>query len=390
MLDQPVTAARLRLRWLAVLLTLLAVAVACGGGETPTEGAEGSAGEAEPASEGGSEESAAVEESVAEEETAADDQRPAGEPRTVRVGYLHTLAVDSHLWLGIAEGIFEEHGLEIEETQFDTGIALSQALAGGSLDLAVMGAVISNFPSRGQGVGFLANNIEAETAQIWAAPGSGIDGIEDLAGNQVATVQGTTAHVLLHVALVDAGLEDSSVQLVNSDMATAVNAFLSGSVPALVTWAPNDVAIEERMPDAELIATAGDYYPEAAILGGWVAANDVYENDKELLDQVALAWLDINEQLMEDTEESLDTIHEIAYSENLSPELVAQQFEQLRTFTNEEWAELYESGQVADYIGQVEQVFVEIGAFDDFVEPEEFFDSSVYLDAYDQGSTGGS
>jgi NitT/TauT family transport system substrate-binding protein len=290
------------------------------------------------------------------------------------------------MWLGIAEDHFAAQGLELDPILFDTGIALSQALAGGSLDLAIMGAVISNFPSRGQGVGFLANNVEAETAQIWAAPGSGIESIEDLEGQQVASVQGTTAHVLLHTALTDVGLGPDSIQFVNSDMATAVNAFLSGSVPALVTWAPNDVAIRERMPDATLLTTAGEYYPEAAILGGWVAGNEVYENDRELLNQVALAWLDINEQMMTETDEALQIIHEIAYSENLSEELVAQQFTQLRTFTNEEWAEQYENGQVTEWIGQVEQVFVEIGAFDDFVEPEEFFDSSIYLDAYEQWS----
>ena len=78
---------------------------------------------------------------------------------TVRVGYLHTPAVDTHLWLGLEKGYFEEQGLQLETTEFDTGIELSQALSGGSVDTAIMGAVISNFPTQGVGKIFLINDV---------------------------------------------------------------------------------------------------------------------------------------------------------------------------------------------------------------------------------------
>src|SRR4028119_152401 len=90
-----------------------------------------------------------------------------GDLQTVRVGYLHTPAVDTHMWLGMENGYFEEQGLQLEPTQFDTGIALSQALSGGSIDVAIMGAVISNFPTQGVGKVFLINDVEEGTAQLW-------------------------------------------------------------------------------------------------------------------------------------------------------------------------------------------------------------------------------
>lgn len=49
---------------------------------------------------------------------------------TVRVGYLHTVAVDAHMWLGIEDGTFREHGLKVEPVEFDTGLEESLALAG--------------------------------------------------------------------------------------------------------------------------------------------------------------------------------------------------------------------------------------------------------------------
>ena len=304
---------------------------------------------------------------------------------TVKVGFLHTVGVDAIMYTGIANGTFEAHGVELELTQFDSGIALSQALAGGSVDLAVMGAVISNFPAQGQGHAVIANNIEADTARIWAAPDSGIETVADLEGQKVATVQGTTAHVLLQIAAIDAGIDPASIEIVNSDMATAVNAFLSGAVPALSTWAPNDIQVQEQMPDAVVVAAAGDYFPDAAILGGWVASND-FINETDLLHQVTLGWLDANHLLMTDTENALDQVWEMAYQDNLTREQLTDQFEQLRSYTNSEWAELYEDGSVANWLGQVEQVFVDLGGIDEFVEPEEFFDASLFLAAYAEWS----
>ena len=105
----------------------------------------------------------------------------------VRVGYLHTLAVDGHLWTGIENGFFEQYGVEIEPIPFNSGVPLAQALSGGSVDVAIMGAVISNIPSRGVGKVFLVNNIEAGTAMIFVQGDSGIESVEDLQGQEIST-----------------------------------------------------------------------------------------------------------------------------------------------------------------------------------------------------------
>src|SRR5262245_47124114 len=73
----------------------------------------------------------------------------------IRVGYLHTLAVDGQMWLADHLGAFDKNGLEPEFKLFQTGLELFQAMIGGSLDVLSTGAVISNFPARGQGKVFL-------------------------------------------------------------------------------------------------------------------------------------------------------------------------------------------------------------------------------------------
>src|SRR5262245_64369195 len=69
----------------------------------------------------------------------------------IRVGYLHTLAVDGQMWLADHLGSFDKNGLEPEFKLFQTGLELFQAMIGGSLDMLSTGAVISNFDARWTG-----------------------------------------------------------------------------------------------------------------------------------------------------------------------------------------------------------------------------------------------
>jgi hypothetical protein len=124
----------------------------------------------------------------------------------LRVGYLHTPAVDGQIWLGQQSGAWTKRGLDMELIQFTTGLELFQAMIGGSLDVLSTGAVVSNFPARGQGRVFLLNNIEYATAQLWVRDDS-IKSIADLKGKQIATTTGTTAHVFLDRALRSAKLD---------------------------------------------------------------------------------------------------------------------------------------------------------------------------------------
>lgn len=301
---------------------------------------------------------------------------------TVRVGYLHTVAVDAHLWLGIEDEIFEKHGLKVKPVEFDTGISESTALGTGDVDVAMMGAVLSNFPAQGGSKIFLANDVEHDTAQLWAAGDSGIDSIEDLAGKKVLTTEGTTAHVYLHNALEESGVDPDSVEIMNTEMPEAVSGFISGAAPAVVLWVPFDETVEQKKPDATMIDSAKTYYPEAAILGGWAANNEFYQSDRKTLAKLAAAWMEINDTLVNDPK-AIERVHKSAYAKDQDLADTKRQFSFEKVFSNDRWAQMYRSGEVARWIGQVERVFVEVGGLPAYVEPREFLDTQVFLNAYD-------
>ncbi|MQY02681.1 ABC transporter substrate-binding protein [Actinomadura macrotermitis] len=300
----------------------------------------------------------------------------------VRVGYLHTVAVDAHLWLGLAKGLFAKHGLEVKLVKFDTGIAESQALTGGSIDVAVMGAVLSNFPARGQGKVFLLNGVEYDTAQLWVRKDSGIRSVADLAGKKVATTQGTTGHVFLHTALKSEGVDPAKVTVVNSPMPAAVNALISGAVPAAAIWVPFDQQIRKSLPDARLITSAKRYYPKATVADGWVANNAYHAKNRATLTKLAAAWLDVNRLLVGDTAASLNVVHQQGYKNDATLQDVTRNYGFGKSFGNEQWAAYYRDGTAAGWIGQVTRTFVELGGLPEYRDPKTFFDTQIFLDAY--------
>ncbi len=296
----------------------------------------------------------------------------------VKVGYLHTIAVDDKLWLGQVEGQWADAGLDVKATQFDTGIELSQALAGGSIDVAIMGGVTSNFPAQGQGKIFMLNSRETATARLFVQADSGIESVADLEGKKVITTEGTTADIYLHRALEEAGLDRDDVSVVNAKMPDAVQAFIGGKVPAVALWVPFDLRVAESGKGEE-IDNAGNY-PDAGVADGWIANNQWYEKNKPTIKKIIGAWLKVNQSYRDDPEGSLEKVHEVAYKDSAALEDLQHQVEFQQDFSNAEWLEAYENGDVLEWVGEAEQAYVELGGVPEYVEPETFFDTSLFIE----------
>mgnify|MGYP003344334499 CR=1 FL=1 len=205
------------------------------------------------------------------------------------------------MWLAQESGAWAKNGLDPEFKLFTTGLELFQAMVGGSLDILSTGAVISNFPARGQGKMFLVNGVEFATAQLWVRDDMGIKTFADLKGKKIATTTGTTAHVFLDTALRANNIDPAKdVELLNQPMAAAVTSFIAGAVPAVALWVPFNVTVRDKVPGAKKLVDASAYYPQAAIVSGWAARNDYYDKNKDVLANVVRAWSAGNDMLIGD------------------------------------------------------------------------------------------
>jgi sulfonate transport system substrate-binding protein len=296
----------------------------------------------------------------------------------VRVGYLHTLAVDGQIWTGMDRGSFDKEGLDLELRQFNTGLEIFQALIGGSLDVLATGAVLSNFPARGQGKVFLINDIEVATAQLWVHADQGIKSFADLKGKRIATSTGTTAHVFLDRALRANSVDPKEVELVNQAMPAAVTSFISGAVPAVALWVPFNVTVRDKVPDAVKLADAGAYYPKAAIIGGWAAANAYYDANPETLAKLIKGWGEANDYVVAHSDEALQSLQKAHYSQTPLTD-IQEQFKAQKMFTSSEWKKLYSDGTVTNWLQQTTDFFMANAGVKDFTPASKYFDPSLYL-----------
>ena len=296
----------------------------------------------------------------------------------VKVGYLHTPAVDGHIFIGQELGSYAKQGLDLELVQFTTGLELFQAMIGGSLDMLATGAVLSNFPARGQGKAFLMNNIEYGTAQLWVRKDSGIKTIADLKGKQSSTTAGTTAHVFLDRALRTNKVDPADVRLVNQRMTEAVTSFVSGAVPAVALWVPFDSVVRKQVPNARMLVDAAAFFPEAAIMGGWATRNDFFEKNQPTLKKVIAGWAEANALITGKPDQAAEMLHK-SYKEVPLP-LFKEQFKASKYFSNAEWRQRYQDGTVTKWLQQVTDFFVATAKIQNPVPASKYFDPKLFLE----------
>jgi len=297
----------------------------------------------------------------------------------IKLGYLHTLAVDGQIWTGVDGGNFAKHGIEFEPLMFTTGLELFQAMIGGSIDMLATGAVISNFPARGQGKMFLVNDIEFATAQLWVRPDMGVNGFADLKGKKISTTTGTTAHVFLDNAMRANSLGAGDVEIVNQRMTEAVTSFISGAVPAVALWVPFNVTVKEKVPGAKMLVDASAYYPKAAIVDGWATRDDFYARNRAACAGVIRGWAEANDHMIANTDAALEALQKSHYQQVPLPEL-KDQYKAQKMFTSAEWRKLYADGTVTGWLQQVSDFFVRFGNIQNPVPASKYFDPSLYLD----------
>ena len=299
-------------------------------------------------------------------------------PAKIRLGHLHVVAVDGHILTGLDRGSFERHGIDFERTVFDTGPEVFEAMAAGQLDLLSAGGVISNYLALGQGRLFLINDIEIATAQLWVRPDLGVSAFAELKGKRIATTQRTTAHIFLDRALRANGLSAADVDIVNGRMSDSVAAFIRGDVPAVALWVPFNIMIRQQLPAAIKLADAAAYYPQSAALGGWVARNDYYEANRDILARVIRGWAEANDHMIRNASATAEALQRNHYSQAALSD-IAEQLKAQKMFTSREWKRLYADGTVVRWLQQVSDFFMAEARISDATPASAYFDPNLYL-----------
>ncbi len=171
--------------------------------------------------------------------------------------------------IGMAEGIFREHGLEVSHIVGTGGIDAAEALGIGEADIGAMGDVPAVILLSRSQCRLLASFMTSATMHtLVAAPGSGIRKIADLTHKRVAVHFGSSTHGALLSWLASHFLNGDDIRLIPLSPQNFPEAMQRGEVDAVAGSEPWPRNVLERCPGAYQVAAltvAENFFPHVLV-----------------------------------------------------------------------------------------------------------------------------
>jgi NitT/TauT family transport system substrate-binding protein len=293
----------------------------------------------------------------------------------VNFGYIPDFNGTSLLAIAEAEGIWEEHGLNVTALSFTNGPLQIQALGTGDLDFGYIGPGAFWLPASGQAK-IVALNTLGQADRVVGQPG--IESMEDLRGRTVAVPEGTSGDMILTLALEEAGMTKDDIELVPMEPAAIVAALSSGQVDGAGFWYPALATVKESVPDLVEIANNDDFVDTVAFPTAFVASNDVVDNQTEKLDRVLAALRDAIAFRAENVDESVQLTADYLA---LDLEKVEGDVANVKILSLEELDAVTEDGTADGWLAGMVDYFVAAGRLTETVEPSSFYTGDLFLAA---------
>lgn len=178
-------------------------------------------------------------------------------PVHLSVGYVTGTEVE--FFYALHYDLFARAGIDVTPVPFTSGPPMLAALASGSLDAGIFGLppVISSLSQKVPLKIWDLTDAGSRLNGLYVNPASGITGVKGLGGKTVATAVGTTADVIMHIALQKAGVPFSSVHFEYLTPPALVDAYVRGDVGAVWIW--NSWGMQLEAAGAREVANATEY-----------------------------------------------------------------------------------------------------------------------------------
>ena len=74
-------------------------------------------------------------------------------------------------------------------------------------------------------------------------------------------------------------------------------------------------------------------------------------------------------------------MHDLAYKGDAELSDLQHQVKYQQDYSNADWLKAYQDGDVLKWVGDAEKAYVELGGVPTYVDPKEFFDTSLFVEA---------
>ena len=296
---------------------------------------------------------------------------PAEEFETVdlRVAYMPNMGSNSLLATALNMGYFEEMGLNVTLTEFQGGPQEIAAMASGDIDISQIGHGAHALCIEGQAKIFHLDCTSLADAVV-ANTDKGISSIADLKGKTIGVSSGTSAEIILNLALASAGLTKDDVTLVEMDANGMVSAMVSGGVDACATWSPSTMTIANALGDKALtLATNNDYVDQVTFPSSFITTEKFANENHDVLVRFSRALLMAQDYRADNIEEVAKWVaKQCKADEQTMLDCVGEG----NWLTGEFVAAGLEDGTVKSYYENQQKVFIDAGRITEEVPVEDY------------------
>lgn len=187
----------------------------------------------------------------------------------INIAYMPNFASLHDIIAGVNSGIFEEEGLDVNLVEFADGPTIIAAMESGTIDIGNIGPGAHKLPIEGRAE-IVSFSQLGNADEVIGRTDKGVKTLADLKGKKIASASGTSAEMILKLALAEAGLTEKDVEIVDMDASAIVTAMISGSIDAAATWSPNTTAIKKELGDtAVMLANNVRYAKESPSISSY-------------------------------------------------------------------------------------------------------------------------
>jgi NitT/TauT family transport system substrate-binding protein len=209
-------------------------------------------------------------------------------------------------------------------------------------------------------------------------PDKGVRTFADLKGKPIATTKKTTAHIFLSRALRANGIDSGRGRGAQQQHVRGGRSLYFRRGPAVALWVPFNVQVREKPPEAIKLVDASAFYPQSAVVGGWVARADYHDDNKEVLVRIIRGWAEANDYMVRNSAAAAEALHQNHYP-HASAADISEAFKAQKMYSSREWKRLYSDGTVGRWLQQVSDFFMADAGVAKSVMSTEYFDPSLYL-----------
>ncbi len=298
-----------------------------------------------------------------------------GGQTTITIGYQPDLHGAAPLLIAQKEGFFKKVGLNVNLQQFSSGPPLFTALKSGSLDFGYEGPGVAATVIKGGGEIITVDSLNRGDEVI---SNPGITSVSDLKGKSVGVVLGTSAQMILDLALKKAGVPAGSVNEVNFTPAAAASAYASHHIPALALWIPPIVPAAKAVPGTKVLATDKNFIPAYQFPQYWLTMKTYAQSHPQTVTKFLEAWIMADNWRASHTAEAVTIVSSKVGvpASSLQPQVGATQW-----LTGAQLAADYRTNAEYSWYTKLEQFFVQDKLLTSVVPPSQFVNTSYFMKA---------